>query len=94
MKKILLTIVFLGLTLLWAHGPNHNKAEEAKKRGDYKAALKYSLIQLDDDLNKFGEYAKETMITYGRLGTFSEKVGAYNKALEYNFKSLRVQKKF
>jgi len=39
MKKILFSIVFLGVTLLLAHGPNHNKAEEARKRGDYKDAV-------------------------------------------------------
>jgi hypothetical protein len=53
MKKILFSIVFLGMTLLLAHGPNHNKADEAKKRGDYKAALKYSLMQLDEDYKTF-----------------------------------------
>ena len=93
MKKILFSIVFLGMTLLLAHGPNHNKADEAKKRGDYKAALKYSLMQLDEDYKTFGEYSKETMITYGRLGIYSEKLGGYYEALAYYFEALKIQAK-
>ena len=33
------------------------------------------------------------MITYGRLGTFSEKVGKYKNALDYNLKALKIEKK-
>ena len=93
MKNLLFSVVILWITLLFGHGPNYNLAEAAKKRGDYKGAIKYTLKQLDADINTYGENAKEIIITYSKLGYYSEKTGAYEEALKYSFKALEVQKK-
>jgi len=93
MQKLLFLMLFGGLTVLFSHGPNHTKAEEANKRGNYNTALKYSFIQLDEDLEKFGAYANETMITYGRLGIYAKKLKQYEPSLAYNLEALKIQKK-
>jgi len=91
--KVLLFVSLLWSTQALAYHANYDLAEKAKKRGDYKSALRYTEMQLDEDINCYGENAKEIIISYGKLGYYSEKVGEYHKALEYNFKALKIQKR-
>jgi tetratricopeptide (TPR) repeat protein len=92
MKRVILWI-FIATVIIFAHGPNHNKAEEAKKRGDYKSAMKFSLLQLSEDFKEFGHYTRETMITFSRLGIYTEKLKKYPLSLAYTFEALKIQDK-
>jgi tetratricopeptide (TPR) repeat protein len=93
MKKTILLSIMLFTTTLLADISNYKLAEKCKEKGDYKCALRYSIKQLDVDLNSYGRESKVIAMDYNELGYYSYMLGEYDEALDYYTKALKIDEK-